>query len=304
MDTLTSLKVFRTVVELGSFVAAADRLDLSTAMVSRHVMNVERRLNMRLLNRNSRALKLTEAGAVYFERCKSVLDDLEATELELSALGSTPCGTLRVSAPTWAAGQRLADLLAEYRGRYSEVVVDISFEDRLVDLVDEGYDLALRVARSPEHLSPGLVARPVRNAAFYMAGSRDYLKREDVPKSLEDLDHHDFVAVGNQNFLTFMGPKGRLEIPMHVVLRHRSMIGVANAVAAGIGLGLVPAITFEDPIFKNVLVPVLTDHPFGEATLYFVYVSRKYVPLKIRTFVDFIMESMGRFPVPKIAAAL
>jgi len=304
VDTLISIKVFRTVVELGTFVAAADRLNLSTAMVSRHVMNIEQRLGVRLLNRNSRKLSLTEAGTVYFERSKIFLDDLEATELELSALGSAPRGTLRVTAPTWTAGQRLADLLTEYRGRYPEVVVDMSFEDRVVDLVEEGFDLALRVARTPHQLSPGLIARPVRPASFYVAGSREYLKRKGVPKSLEDLAHHDFVTVGNVNSLTFKGPKGPSEVPMRVVLRYRSVAGVANAVAAGIGLGPIPAIAFEDPIFKSTLVPVLPEHTLREATLYFVYVSRKYVPLKIRTFVDFMVGSAGRFPLPKINATL
>src|SRR6201993_4386606 len=110
-----SIKVFRTVVELGTFVAAAERLDLSAAMVSRHVMHVEERIGVRLLNRNSRTLSLTEAGAVYFERCKTILDDLEATELELGALGTAPRGTLRITAPSWMAGQRMANLLAGYR---------------------------------------------------------------------------------------------------------------------------------------------------------------------------------------------
>src|SRR5258706_300861 len=134
MDTLTSIKVFRTIVETGSFVAAAERLDISNAMVSRHVMHVEQRLGVRLLNRNSRKLSLTEAGTIYFDRCKDILDELEATELELGSLGGAPRGTLRVTAPTWAAGQRWANLLAEYRSRYPEVVVDMSFEDRIVDL--------------------------------------------------------------------------------------------------------------------------------------------------------------------------
>ena len=107
VDTLMSIKVFRTVVELGSFVAASERLDLSPAMVSRHVMHVEERIGVRLLNRNSRTLSLTEAGAVYFERCKTILDDLEATELELGALGTAPRGTLRITAPSWTAGQRM-----------------------------------------------------------------------------------------------------------------------------------------------------------------------------------------------------
>jgi DNA-binding transcriptional LysR family regulator len=101
-----------------------------------------------------------------------------------------------------------------------------------------------------------------------------------------------------------MGPNGRVEVPMRVVLRYRSVAAVANAVAAGIGLGPVPAITFDDPVFKNIVFAVLTEHTFAEATLYFVYVSRSYVPLKIRTFTDFIMKSAGRFPLPKVPASL
>jgi DNA-binding transcriptional LysR family regulator len=298
MDTLTSIKAFRTVVELGSFVAAAERLDLSTAMVSKHVTRTEQRLGVRLLNRNSRTLSLTEEGRVYFERCRTILDDLEATELELGARGAAPRGTLRVTAPSWSAGQRLADLLAEYRTRYPEVVVDVSFEDRVVDLVEEGYDLALRVAQNADSLSPLLIARPARPATFYIAASREYIKRKGAPRSPEDLKHHDFVAVGNLNSLAFVGPRGPFDVPLRVVLRYRSMGGVANAVAAGIGVAPVPALMFDDPVFKGVLTPVLTEHAL-ERTLYLVYASRKYVSPKIRTFVNFILESASRFPERK-----
>jgi DNA-binding transcriptional LysR family regulator len=304
MDTLMSMRVFRTVVELGSFVAAAERLDLSTAMASRHVMHIEQRIGVRLLNRNSRTSSLTEAGAIYFERCKVVLEDLEATELELRALGTAPRGTLRVTGPSWAAGQRLADLLADYRRRYPDVVLDMSFEDRVVDLVEEGYDLALRAARSPSSLSPGLIARPLRPASFYLAASREYLERNGVPTSPEDLGRHDFVAAGNLSSVTFAAPEGPLEVPMRVVLRYRSVGGVANAIAAGLGVGAVPAIMFEDPVFRSALVPVLPEQSLDDVTLYVVYVSRKYVPLKIRTFVDFVVQGVSSFSLPRPAAAL
>src|ERR1700739_1373228 len=128
MDTLTSIKVFRQVVDSGSFVAAAERLDISTAMVSKHVMHVEQRLGVRLLNRNTRSLSLTETGKLYFERCKSILEDLQAAELELGSLGSVPRGTLRISVPGSASGQWLAELLAEYRRRYSGGPGDLSPE--------------------------------------------------------------------------------------------------------------------------------------------------------------------------------
>jgi DNA-binding transcriptional LysR family regulator len=302
MDTLTSIRVFRQVVESGTFVAAAERMDLSTATVSKHVMHVEKRLGIRLLNRNSRTLSLTEAGRVYFERCKTILEDLEATELELGSLGTAPRGTLRVSCPSWFASQRLADNLAEFRRRYPEIVVDASFEDRLVDLVEEGYDLAMRVTRDGA-LPPGLIARPLRTMSFFIAASSEYLKRNGTPESPEDLARHDFVAVGNADALQLTGPKGNIGVPLRVVLRYRSMSGVASAVAAGIGLALLPDLLLEDPMFKDVLKPVLTDCPLQESKVHVVYVSRKHLPLKIRAYIDFVSEVASRIQPPKVAAA-
>jgi DNA-binding transcriptional LysR family regulator len=298
VDTLTSIKVFRQVVESGSFVAASERLDLSTAMVSKHVMNVEQRLGLRLLNRNSRTLSLTEPGRVYFERCKTILDDLEDTELELGSLNSAPRGTLRISCPSWSPGRRIAEHLAEYRRRYPEVVVDVSFEDRMVDLVEEGYDLAFRVTSS-DALSPGLIARPVRPVSYFLAASTEYIKRNGAPKSPEELAHHDFVAVGNVNSLQLLGPSGKIEVPMRVVLRYRSTLGVVNAVASGIGLAPLPAILFDDPEFKTRLSPVLLEYPLRQSMLYVVYVSRKYLPLKLLTFRDFLIERISQRPEPR-----
>jgi len=301
VDTLTSIKVFRQVVESGSFVGAGQRLDISTAMVSKHVMNVEQRLGLRLLNRNSRTLSLTEPGRVYFERCKTILEDLEETELELGSLGSAPRGTLRLTCPSWFARQHLVDELAEFRRRYPEILVDVSFEDRHVDLVEEGYDLALRVTRETS-LPAGLIARQVRPIPVFIAASREYLKRHDAPQSPEELASHDFVAVGNIETLPFAGPQGKTEVPLRVIVRYRSMIGVAHAVATGIGLGALPAVFFEEPMFKGVLTPVLTDYPLEERSLYLVYVSRRYLPLKIRAFIDFATERFPRSAAHRLTA--
>jgi len=304
VDTLSSIKVFRQVVESGSFIAAAERVDLSTAMVSKHVMHIEKRLGVRLLNRNSRKLSLTEPGRLYYERCKTMLDSLEATELELGTLSTVPRGTLRITAPSWIGGsRRFAMVIAEYRRRYPEIVVDASFEDRIVDLVDEGYDLALRVARGPDSLASGLVARPLAPATFYLAASHEYLERKGVPKSLEDIARHEFVAIGSLNALHLRGPTGVVEVPVPIVLRYRSMTGVAHAVAAGIGIAPLPAIYFEDPVLKDALIPVLSEYPMREATMYITYVSRKYLSLKIRTFIDFCVEWVSTHTLPKPPAA-
>ncbi len=303
MDTLTSIKVFRQVVESGSFVAAAGRLELSTAMVSKHVMHAEKRLGVRLLNRNSRTLSLTEPGKVYFERCKTILDDLEATELELGSLNDRPRGTLRITCPSWFAGARLANALAEYRRRYADVLVDVSFEDRMIDLVEEGYDLALRVVRGSASLPLGMVARPLRSMPFYLAASREYIKRNGAPRTPEEIAHHDFVAVGSLSSLPLSGPNGPVDVPIRTVARFRSMSGVVDAVAAGLGIAPLPPIYFEDGPYRSILTPLLSDYALWKATLYVVYVSRHYVPLKIRTFVDFLVEYTAKMPNFEPAAA-
>lgn len=296
MDRLTGIKVFRQVVESGTFVAAAERLEMSTAMVSKHVMHLEKRLGVRLLNRNTRALSLTEPGRVYFERCKPILEDLEATEMELGSLGTVPRGTLRISCPSWFAGQQMANALALFRHPYPEIVVDASFEDRHVDLVEEGYDLALRVAPNTQALPAGLIARALRPMPFFIMASRAYLKSRGTPQTPEELRNHDFVAVGNLESLTLIGPEGGMEVPIRPVVRYRAMAGVANAVAAGIGLAPLSGYFLNDPQFERTLVPVLTRYPLQEATLYLVYVSRKYLPLKTRAFVDFLIEHVRTMP--------
>jgi DNA-binding transcriptional LysR family regulator len=299
VDTLTSIRVFRQVVESGSFVKASEQLSLSTTMVSKHITYIEKRLGVRLLERSSRTLRLTAPGKVYFERCKTILDDLERTELELASQNGVPSGTLRISCPSWFAGQRVADLLAEYHRRYPQIVVDISMEDRIVDLVEEGYDVALRFAGSADSLPAGVIARALRPSAFYLAASRDYVERHGAPVTPGDVSRHDFIAVGNSSSLTLTRSDGALEVPVRVVLRYRSVSGVVNAVAAGIGIAALPQIYFEDPLYQNVLIPVLVDYPIEEATLYIIYVSRKYVPLKLRTFIDFALETIPRIPQPK-----
>lgn len=303
MDTLTSIKVFRQVVESGSFVSAAERLDISTAMVSKHVMHLEKRIGVRLLNRNSRTLSLTEPGRVYFDRCKTILDDLESTELELGSLGSSPRGTLRVTAPTWFANRRMTDFLERHRRRYPDVLVDISFEDRVVDLVEEGYDVAMRVTGGSP--AAGLVARAVRRLAFPITASRDYLKRHGAPQSPADLANHDCAGMGGLDSWPLIGPEGKIDVPVRSVIRFRgnAMPALAHAVAAGLCIAPLPAIYFEDPAFKQVMQAVLPGYVFSDPTLFLVYVSRKQLPLKIRTFIDAFVEFSAQMPDPAIVAA-
>jgi DNA-binding transcriptional LysR family regulator len=290
MDTLLSMKVFRQIVESGSFVGAAERFGLSAAMTSKHLMHLEKHLGTRLLNRSSRSLSLTESGKLFFERCKDILNDVEEAELVVGSISGVPRGTLRVSAPSWAATRSMVDMVAAYRRRYPEVVVDYSFEDRFVDLVEEGYDLAIRA--TTDQPPAGLIARPLRPMPFVIAASEEYLQRCGVPQSPEDLAQHDCIMVGSGQSWHLTGPNGDIEIPARVVLRFGSMsVAVAHAVCAGIGLASLPRLMFEDSMFKDTLRPVLATHPLRHPHLYALYVSRKHLPLKIRTFLDHLIET-------------
>src|SRR3984893_11810874 len=224
MDTLLSMKVFRQVVESGSFVGAAERLSLSTAMTSRHLMYLEKHLGTRLLNRS---LSLTESGKLFFERCKGILEEVEEAELVAGSVSGVPRGTLRVTAPSWAATRGMVDLVAAYRQHYPEVVVDLSFEDRFVDLVEEGYDLAIRATADPP--PAGLIARPLRPMPFVIAASKEYLRRCGAPQSPEDLAQHDCIMVGSGQSWHLTGPNGNIEIPARIVLRFGSSMSIAVA---------------------------------------------------------------------------
>jgi DNA-binding transcriptional LysR family regulator len=292
MDTLLSMTVFRQVVESGSFAGAAERLSLSTAMTSKHLMHLEKHLGTRLLNRSSRRLSLTESGRLFFERCKVILEEVEEAESAVGSVSGVPRGTLRVSFPSWAGTQLLVELVATYRQRYPEVVLDLSFEDRVVDLIEEGYDLAIRATL--DQPPAGLIARSLRPMPFVIAASKDYVKRCGVPKSPGDLAQHDCIMIGSGQFWLLTGPNGDIEAPARVVLRFGSMtVAVAHAVCAGIGLAPLPSILFEDPMFRESLCPVLTEHPLRHPDLYAIYVSRKHLALKIRTFVDHLIKYCG-----------
>src|SRR5580693_239594 len=210
MDTLLSMRVFRQGVESGSFVGAAERLRLSTSMTSKHLMHLEKHLGTRLLNRSSRSLSLTESGKLFFERCKVILEEMEEAESTVGSVSGVPRGTLRVTAPSWAATRQMMDMVASYRQRYPEVVVDLTFEDRVVDLIEEGYDLAIRATAD---LPPAtLIARPLRPMPFVIAASKEYLQRCGVPQSPEDLAQHDCVMIGNGQSWHLTGPDGHIEV--------------------------------------------------------------------------------------------
>ena len=292
MDTLTSLRVFREVVESGSFVAAANRLGLSTATASKHVAHLERQLGARLLNRTSRHLSLTEAGTVYLEQCREALDSLQAGEAAIGLSQEAPRGVLKVTAPVWCANRRFADVLAAYKLEHPDVVVDIRLENRKVDLVEEGYDLALRVTREP---SPTLIVRPLCTLQFHLVATPAYLKRVGWPKRSVDLEHLGAIlpTYVNLDGLEVTGPAGKLKLRLHATMKTDDTTLSYHAVHAGLGWAYLPDWLVAEDLKRGDLKHVMPGFDTPASTLFAAYTSRKYLTAKVRSFIDFFSAALA-----------
>jgi len=292
MDTLQSLRVFREVIDNGSFVAAAHRLGLSTAMASKHVAHLERQLGARLLNRTSRHLSLTEAGEVYLEQCREALDSLQAGEAAIGLRQEAPRGVLKVTAPVWCANRRFAEVLAAYRAQQPEVVVDIRLENRRVDLVEEGYDLALRVTRDP---GPSLIVRPLCTLQFHLVAAPALFKREGRPRSPADAERLSAILPTYVNLegLELTGPNGKARVRLTAAMKSDDTNLAYHAVHAGLGMAFLPDWLVGEDLKRGDLKRVLPGHETPRATLYAAYTSRKYLTAKVRSFIDFFSAALA-----------
>jgi DNA-binding transcriptional LysR family regulator len=292
MDTLVSLRVFREVVESGSFVAAAGRMNLSTAMASKHVAHLERQLGARLLNRTSRHLSLTEAGSVYLDQCREALDSLQAGEAAIGLSQEAPRGVLKVTAPVWCANRHFADVLAAYKQQHPEVVVDIRLENRKVDLVEEGFDLALRVTR--EH-SPALIVRPLCALQFQLVATPAYLKREGRPKGVADVERLGAILPTYVNIdgLEVTGPSGKLKLHLTPSMKTDDTTLSYHSVHAGLGIAYLPDWLVAADLQSGALKRVLAGYDTPTSTLFAVYTSRKYMTAKVRSFIDFFSAALS-----------
>jgi DNA-binding transcriptional LysR family regulator len=293
MDTLTSMRVFRLAVEAKSFAAAARRLDMSPAMASKHVMHLERRLGTLLLNRTSRHLSLTESGATYFEHVRQLLDELDDVESAVGQSTAAPHGTLKVSAPVWMANPDFVAVLNDYRSRYPDVRLDLDLSGRFVNLVEEGFDLALRVT-NPLSLGPALIARPIVPVTFHLVGSPGYLSRAGVPPNAQALASHAMLGYSMfpaNNALEVEGPGGTEAFRFESVLQTNNEALLRLAALEGMGLAFLPKWLIARDLEAGLLAPVLTDYRFFGTKLYGVYRHRQYLSPKVRTFLDFLCEA-------------
>ena len=287
MDSLVSMRVFCLVAELKSFAAAAERLRISPAMASKHVMQLEKRLGTRLLNRTSRRVSLSESGTLYFDQARQMLDSLDEVEAAVSKATVVPRGTLRLTAPVWMANAMFAGVLADYQARYPEVCLDVDLSGRLVNLVEEGFDLALRATGAPDE---ALIARPITKVAFYMVAAPAYLDRVGHPTKLADLAGRAFLhyALYPGESLS-LNRNGTVEtVKLKPVLRSGNETLLHLAALEGMGLAFLPKWLVTEDIAAGRLVLILPDDITFEGRLFAVYPSRKYLSAKVRTFIDFV----------------
>jgi DNA-binding transcriptional LysR family regulator len=297
MDVFQAMRVFAKVVELEGFSRAAERLGISATAASRQVAELEARLGVRLLHRTTRRLYLTDSGRSYYERCAQILNDLDEAELTISSAGGRPQGLLRVAAPVSFGVQHLTPLFLDYMERYPEVKLELSLSDRMVDLVEEGYDLALRIT---QELKTTLVARSLAQARLVACAAPSYLERHGVPRTPEELRHHECLCYtydALRGVWAFEGPAGPLRVSVQGRLATNNGDSLRAAAVAGWGIILEPTFLVGEDLRQGRLVRLLPDHPVSPLTLYAIYPSRRYLSPKVRTLVDFLVERIAE-PLP------
>lgn len=293
MDRFTALTVFRQAVELGSFAAASRRLGMSPPAVTKNISELESHLSVRLFNRTTRHMSLTEAGSFYYEHVVRVLDELEEANNALSEMQNLPKGLLRVSAPMTVSLICLSSSLPRFLDQYPEMSVDLHLDDRYVDIVQQGFDVALRGSDNLEDSS--LVARKLLTMEHVVVGAPSYFERCGTPRSPQDLAQHNcvqFSLSGHANEWTFQKDGRSLSLPINGRYKVTSSLAVRDALRAGFGLSLVPWIYVREDLEKSRLVTVLDDYSPNKTMLYAVYPSRRYVLSKVRAFVDFLVEEL------------
>lgn len=298
MDRFQALRAFVRVVELGSFAKAADRLGLSTSAVSRQVADLEAHLNVRLLQRTTRRLSLTDTGQSFYERGVQLLADLDEAEASVRAAAVLPQGTLRVTCGVTFGIRHLAPAIAEFTATYPQVVVDVDLSDRAVDLVEEGVDLGIRIGAIGQ---PGLVSRRLGVTSMVLCASPLYLARHadralGVPADLAAHDCLSYTQVPLPNLWRFTAPDGAHH-DVKIATRHRANNGRMLVALAVAGLGVInePDFIVGPEIRAGRLVRVLADYAPPRSPIAAVYPSRRLLSTKVRTFVDFLAQRFAAY---------
>ena len=296
MDKLTSMQAFLHVARLGSFSAAAGEMGLSKAMVSRHIGRLENDLGVQLINRTTRNLSLTEVGIAYRDRAREILNEIEETELAVSTLSSEPRGTLRIMAPTSFGSFHLARAIADYRRVYRRVSIDLQLTERTPDMVEEGLDMAIRIGGLEDS---SLVAQRLAEVRSVVCAAPEYLQAHGTPHTPAELVNHNcLIYSARLPADQWQFSDGDRVYRMHINGDVHSNVGDALRTAAiqGCGLAQLPMYMIGLDIKAGRLHPVLEDYAPPARPVYAVYLHRRHLSAKVRTFVDFLAKRFQ--PVP------
>jgi DNA-binding transcriptional LysR family regulator len=303
MDKPGEMSAFVRVVEEGGFSAAARSLRLTPSAVSKLIGRLEDRLGVRLLHRTTRQINPTHEGVAFYQRCVRILKEIEEAEQAISALHEAPRGLLRVTAAVAFADHQIVPLLPEFLDRYPEVRIELTVTDRVVDLIEEGFDVAVRVnVRADSRL----IARLLVEDRRIICAAPAYLRRHGVPKVPGDLSRHNCLAwIGDQgglNHWPFDGPDGPYSLAVNSTIEVNSGETLYAMVRAGLGIARLAELVVGRDIRTGGLVPLLTDHYRADAlTIHAVYPHRRHLLPKVRAFVDFLISKFT--PEPPWAVA-
>lgn len=298
MDRLQSMRVFVKVVEQASFVRAATLLDLSNAVVTRHIADLEAHLGTRLLNRTTRKLSLTETGMAYLERVRQILQDIDDADAIASSLAKNPTGTLRVYSHLGFGQSQLARLLPSYAQKFPDVTLEMTLSDRTVDLVEEGFDIGIFIGL--QKFDASMISRQIGTTEVLLCASPDYIKRRGVLTVPEDVSNHECLNFSFEQLRhrwPIEGPDGTIvHIPVTSKLVSNSGELLRQCAMAGMGIVIRPSFSLSDDLICGRLVRLLPDHHLGQMSVTMVYPSRRLLSATVRSFVDFIS---AQYPHPE-----
>jgi DNA-binding transcriptional LysR family regulator len=299
MDRFDNMRVFAKVVESGSFAGAAARLGISPSMVSQHVKELEQRLGGRLLNRTTRKLSLTETGRAFYERCTRLLTDLDEIERAVSDMDAAPRGKLRVNATSSFGILQLAPAITDFTTRFPAISIELMLSERMADLIEEGFDVAVRVEKVPDS---SLIARQLAPCRMVVCGSPCYMEKHGRPRTPSDLTNHNCLTVAGTGLSYYRtwhltaADGTALNISPMGNLRTNSGAVLMVAALAGHGLVCLPTYLVSDALKSGRLVTVLDDYVAPPYTLRALYPHNRHLSAKVRAFVDFLAARFGREP--------
>lgn len=293
MDRVSSMLSFVKVVELGGFAAAARQLNLANSVVTGHIKSLEERLDARLLNRTTRSVSLTDAGRAYYERCVQILSEIEDAEETVQTLQFKPRGILRINTSP-AVPLVIAPSIAEFSGLYPEVTIHFTATSRMLDLVEQGFDLAIWYALVPDS---SLIRRHLASYRSIICASPDYLSKHGQPKHPTDLVGHNCIVYydapwgkGGREW-TFTGPNGEIPVQVSGSLETNNVDAIRTAALNGQGFIFTPPHLVIQELRSGALVSVLRDFPAREISVDAFYPNRQHLPAKVRTFIDLVAKN-------------